>query len=141
MKRFKNNVISKKVAEAIIVAERLLLSDSAMISELQGKDDFRFNSGNGFEICHKILACTVVAPVFTYRPKWRFSKAIGMTQNGAIHLNIYKLEALSHVELTGLLVHEYFHMCNFGHGNNYKTAEKVKFSVPYFASENISRWL
>lgn len=142
--RFQNNVLSKKVAAAIIDAELLLDPvNSPMLKEFKNKNDFKYNSGTGDEVYTRIAECNVVAPIFTYRPKWRFSRAIGMTQNGAIHLNIYKLESLSHNDLTGLLVHEYLHLCGMGHGNNYKTAEKVKYSVNYYASEAISqgKWL
>lgn len=141
MGRFQNNVISKKVADAVISAERLFYPESLMMNEIINKNDFKFKSGSGNEIYSKILHSKVVAPVFTYRPKWPWTKALGYSGNGAIHLNVYKLDALSHADLVGLLCHEYLHEVGFSHGNNYKTAEKVKFSVNYFVSENIGRWL
>lgn len=141
--RFQNNVLSKKVAAAVIDAEILLDPlFSLMLKEFKNKNDFKYNSGTGDEVYTKIAECNVVAPIFTYRPKWPWSKALGMTQDGAIHLNVYKIEAMSHEDLVGLLVHEYLHVGpGFSHGNNYKTKEKTLFSVNYFASENIGKWL
>ena len=141
MKRFKNNVISQDVAFAIMVAEKMLSEDSAMMRELSEKNDFRFNSGNGFEVCQKILACTVIAPVFTYRPKVFWSKAMGYSDGKAIHLNLRKLDNFNLHELTGLLVHEYLHLVGFSHGSNFPSTEKNQFSVNFFCSQNIKRWL
>lgn len=141
MKRFNVNVISKEVIEAAKVAERLLSPGSLMLEEIRLKNDFKYNSGTGEEVYQKIVNCDAIVPVFTYRPKWRFTKAIGYFGRDAVHINIYKLDELEHNELVGLLVHEWLHKAGFGHGNNYKTKEKVLFSVNYFASENVSRWV
>ena len=141
MKRFKNNVISQDVAFAIMVAEKMLSEDSMMMRELQNKNDFKYNSGSGIEVYNKILACTVIAPVFTYRPKLPWSKAMGYSDGKAIHLNLRKLDGLNLPELVGLLAHEAAHICGFSHGSNFKNKEKVNHSVPYFISENIQRWL
>jgi hypothetical protein len=138
MKRFKNNVISKKVSDAIIDAEKLFLPDSLMMNEIINKNDFKFNSGRGNEIFCRIMNYKGIAPVFTYRPKWPWTKALGYSGNGAIHLNVYKLDSLTHADLVGLLCHEYLHEVGFSHGNNFKTKEKILYSVNYYVSEGIS---
>lgn len=140
--RFKNNVINKDVAYACGIAEYLLSSESLMMKELRQKNDFAFNSGTGEEVYQKIVKCNKTVPVFTYRPKWFFTKALGMTKNGAIHLNIYAIDKLDPVALVGLLCHEWLHAGpGFTHSNNYKTEFKCNFSVNYFVSENIKRWI
>ena len=140
--KFQNNVINKNVAAAIIDAERLLHPDSKMMQELKLKNDFKYNSGTGVEVYNRVINCDVVAPVFTYRPFWFRSKVLGYADGKAIYLNLYKLDKLNHAELVGLLLHEWLHLGpKFGHGNNYKTKDKVNFSVNYFVSENVGKWL
>jgi hypothetical protein len=80
--------------------------------------------------------------VFTYRPLNPFTRAIAMTDgDGSIHFNIYKVNKLSTADLVSTICHEYGHLCGFGHGNNYKTNYKCEWSLPYYLSENVSRWL
>lgn len=143
IKRFKNNVISKKIAQAVVDADLMLHPGSSMMQDISSKNDFRFNTGTGVDVYTKIIACNIVAPVFTYRPKWPWSSALGYSDKKGIHLNVYKIEVMTHAETVGLLCHEYLHQVGFGHGNNFKTEEKVKYSVNYFASEGISngKWV
>jgi hypothetical protein len=71
-----------------------------------------------------------------------FTKAIAMTDgDGSIHFNIYKLKSGAVADLVATICHEYGHLCGFGHGNNYKTNYKCEWSLPYYLSENVSRWL
>lgn len=139
--RFQNNVIDKNVTQAIIAAENLFSPLSPMMQAIQKKNDFKFNSGSGEEIFQKIMNHRQSLPVFTYRPKWRFSKAIGYYDGRAMHINLYKLPGMSHADIVANLCHEKLHHIGFSHGNNWKTEEKCLFSVPYFASENITKWL
>lgn len=140
--RFKNNVINKEVANACVVANELLTEGSLMLEEIRKKNDFAYNSGTGEEVYNKIIKCKTVVPVFTYRPKWFFTKALGMTKNNAIHLNIYALDNMDEKALVGLLCHEWLHAGpKFSHSNNYKTEFKCKHSVNYWVSENVSKWI
>lgn len=139
--KFQNNVINKNVAAAIVDAERLLRPESKMMQELRLKNDFKYNSGTGEEVYNKIVNCDVIAPVFTYRPFWFRSKVLGYADGKAIYLNLYKLDKLNHTEVVGLCLHEYLHMAGFNHKSNFKTQDKVLYSVPYFVSEGISRWI
>lgn len=143
--RFQNNVINKDVAFAVMIAETLFQPESLMMQELREKNDFKYNSGNGIEVYNKILNCKKVALIFTYRSKLPWSKSLGYSDGKAIHLNLRKLERLNLPELVGLLCHEYLHLVGFNHGfgasANFKTKDKCEKSVPYFASENVSKWL
>jgi hypothetical protein len=60
-------------------------------------------------------------------------------------LNINKAELMAITDPTRMatkeICHEYGHLCGFGHGNNYKTNYKCEWSLPYYLSENVSRWL
>lgn len=138
--KFDNRTIEPRVYKAIMDAEYLLLPDSKMMAELAVKDDFAFNSGTGKEVVHKIVNCNKKAAVYFYKPFNPFTKALGYSDGKDIHLNVRVFDKLSHNDLVGLLCHEWLHFL-FSHGNNYKTEFKVKFSVNYFVSENVSRWL
>jgi hypothetical protein len=140
--RFKNNTLYKEIDHAIKIAESLLNPNSPMMNELREKNDFAFNSGTGEEVYMKIVNCKIIAPVFTYRPLWRFTAALGYSDKKGIHLNIYRIDKLDHVSLVSLLCHEAsHHLFGFSHGNNYKTEFKCKHSVPYWLSENAWRFL
>ena len=139
--RFQVNIISKEVKAAAILAEGLFDYQSAMMQELAEKDDFKYNSGTGLEIFLKISRFKKTIQVFSYKPWYAYSKAIGYSDSKGIHINLRKLGSLSHADIVGWLVHEASHQVGFTHSSNYKTEEKVKFSVPYYISENISRWL
>lgn len=136
--RFKNNVIDKNVAHAIKEVESLLTPDSTMIKDLSAKNDFQYESGGMVHLV--LLEQRQPIPVFTYRPWNPWTKAIGYFDGKAIHINITKLDKFDFKELCGLLLHEYAHYCGFKHGNNFKTEHKCKYSVPYYLSENITKW-
>lgn len=143
---FENKTNNSDITAAINLAERLLFTDSKMMSELYNKNDFKYGSGDGHEVAEKLqLLPPWPIPVYAYRPKNPFSKAIAYRDSFGIHFNIYKISKLTTVEMTGTLLHENAHERGFNHGTgwfaNYKTDEKVKYSVPYFLSENVSKWL
>jgi hypothetical protein len=141
--RFENRTTHCNIAIAISRTERLLdWDESPLQNEVYFKNDFRFNSGTGASIAHKL--CTNNLPpvcVFIYRPFNPWTKAIAYFDGKAIHFNIRKLPFLTVEQITGTLLHEYAHYCGFTHGNNFKTKEKCLYSVPYYLSENVSRWL
>lgn len=144
--RFNNRTNNPELASAISLAEKLLLSDSKMMQEVRNKNDFRFNSGTGEQVYTELLTPPPwPIPVYTYRPKNPFTKAIAYRDALGIHFNVYKIKSLDTVSMTGTLLHELSHDEGFNHGTgwfaNYKTDEKVKYSVPYFLSENVSKWL
>lgn len=142
MKRFINQTTSSRISDAIVEAEKLLDPNSRLASDILWKDDWKYNSGTPKNI-YTLLFEVEWKPIsiYTYRPKNPFSKAIGYFDGKAIHINIRKLPQISGEGLVGLCLHEYAHACGFTHGSNWKTKEKCEKSVPYFLSENISRWL
>lgn len=139
--RFDNRTISPRVSKAVQIAEKLFEPDSKMISDLYNKNDFEFNSGDGHEVCKKILESHAVSKIYFYKPFNPLTRAIGYRDSKGIHINVRKFDSLTEADLVGLLGHEHLHDIGFGHGNNYKTDFKCKFSVNYFVSENILRWL
>jgi predicted metallopeptidase len=142
MKRFQNMTNQQKVNDAIVVAESLLSFNSNMMSEIKAKNDFAFDSGTGIQVYDKICKCEAVAPVYTYKAKWFLSKALGYSDSTGVYLNLRKLDSISYKELIGLLCHEWLHYGpHFTHGNNYPSEFKNKFSVNYFVSSNISKWI
>jgi hypothetical protein len=138
--RFKNLTYKGAVDAAIADATRLLKFDSKMLNDIFNKRDFKYDSGPSHLIANSLELIREPIDIYTYRP-WYPSRAIGYFDGEAIHLNLRKLPALTHVDLVGNLLHEYAHYCGFHHGNNYKTEEKCLYSVPYFISENVGQWL
>jgi hypothetical protein len=141
MKRFKNQTIEGKITEAISIAESLLEPTSLMIKEISQKTDFRFNSGSGSDVVMRLVYPKELIPIFTYRPFNIFTRAVGYFDGQAIHVNIRKLPVMSVIEVAANCLHEYSHYCGFIHGSNWYSEEKGRYSVPYFISNNIKRWL
>ena len=139
--RFRNCIINANVAHAIVQVEKLLSEDSQMIKELSQKNDFKFESGSGESVVKKLLAQREPINVYSYRPWNPLTRAIGYYDGKYIHLNIKAIENFDFNDLCGLLLHEYSHYAGFKHGNNFKTEEKCLKSVPYFLSDNVSRWV
>ena len=141
MNKFINNTINQNIKEAICLATDLLTHESKMIDDVMNKNDFKYNSGTGEEVAQKLLRPLPPIKVNTYRPWNPWTKAIGYYDGTGIYINVRALEWMTVTDITANLIHEYSHYAGFGHGNNYKTNDKVLFSVPYYLSENISRWL
>ena len=141
MKRFYVNLINDKVKDAALVAERLLHYESSMMKELRAKNDWKYNSGSGEEVYQRFAKATAVVPVFFYKTINPWSSVLGYYDGKAIHINSRKIDKLSHADLVGLLLHEFSHAAGFTHGNNYKTQDKVLYSVPYYLSSNVEKWL
>jgi hypothetical protein len=145
MKLYDNRTIRPSIAAAIHAATNLFDYQSGMMQELAEKDDFKFNSGLGYEIVNKIRAFDKAVPVFTYRPWNPFTAALGYSKKGKVYINVRKLDSMEFSDLVGLMVHERLHAIGFNHGtgmySNYKTEEACLYSVPYYCSENILKWL
>lgn len=141
MKRFQNMTTSTKIDAAIEIAERLLSVGSKMLTEISTKNDFKYNSGTGLDIAVDLRITREPVKVFTYKSFNPWSAAIGYFDGKAIHINIRKLPNMDAIDVARNLCHEYSHYCGFGHGNNYKTKEKTLYSVPYFISENLQKWI
>jgi hypothetical protein len=139
--RFINMTNNKELTTAAYIASELLHPSSPLIRKISTINDFRYNSGNGSEIVMKLCAPRPQLPIYTYKSKNPFSRAIGYFDGKAIHLNTRKLPLMEHQDLVANLLHEWSHYCGFGHGNNYKTKEKMEFSVPYWISENVYKWI
>jgi hypothetical protein len=138
--RFKNCTINQRLNHAISYVETLLHEDSRMMFDLRQKNDWKYNSGSSEEIVKELIIKRPIINVYTYRPFNPFTRAIGYYKNNAIHINIKFLDNFDYQLVCGLLLHEYAHYCGYSHGNNFKTQDKVLYSVPYYLSENVTRW-
>ena len=141
---FRNCVISKEVPRAINDATSLLFAYSPMIRELKElKNHFKYDTPENF--VEMLLSTKKIINVYTYRPKNPWSKVIGYYSEGKIHLNLKKLPTMDHYELVGFLLHEYAHYSGLNHGTgftrNYVTDDKLIYSVPYYLSQNVKRWI
>jgi hypothetical protein len=139
------------IPDLTLAAEKacaLLKPDSKMIAELGMKDDWEYNSGVGVYVGVK-MAQKPDEPLrlLSYRPKNPLSNTIGYRRAGTdmAFINLYRLKTLSFKDLVAWTLHEYSHYRGFLHGTgwfaNYKTKHKCQYSVPYYISENIGRWL
>lgn len=125
--------------EPALIAEEMLYPGSKMMNEIAGKNDFKYDSGSGIDVYLKLSAARKPITVGVYRSKNPWSKAVGYFDGKGIYINTRK--KLLRDEIVGLFLHEYAHYCGFSHGNNFKTKEKCLYSVPYWLSENVSKWL
>lgn len=141
MKRFQNQTNQSKISDAIVIAESLLVYNSKMLVDVSKKNDFKFESGKGVEVSLALYASQSIVNVYTYKPFNRWTSAIGYSDGKDIFVNIRKLPERSVLDVAANLLHEFAHHAGFKHGNNFKTQEKVDFSVPYYLSENILKWI
>lgn len=141
--KFQNMTTSREIAEAIKLADILLLPYTGLFESVKAKDDWKFDSVRiGMDVAWSLCVSKRPSiPVFTYKPFNPFTKAIGYFDGKSIHINSRKLPFMTTVEIAANLIHEYAHYCGYTHGSNWKTEEKCLYSVPYFLSENISKWL
>jgi len=139
--RFRCNIIDPKVVEAVKKAEDLLQAGSNMIFDVSNKNDFKYGSGSGVQIAVNLIKLREPIDIYAYKPFYPFIKAIGYYDGEAIWINIRKMKVMNIDALIGLLLHEYAHYCRYSHGNNYKSKGKLLYSVPYYLSENVSKWL
>jgi hypothetical protein len=139
--RFTNKTGNNDVTMALITAHVLLTDGSKMINEIRVKNDFKYGSGRGALVASRLLDQRLPIEVFMYRPWNPWTAAVGYFDGEAIHVNSRKVGSFNLVDIVGLLLHEYGHYCGFYHGNNYKTQEKCLFSVNYFMSENVGKWV
>ncbi len=138
---FRNCIIDKKMVHAIKWAESLLKASSPMIMDLLQKTDWKYNSGSSSDVVLCLLTPREPVNVYTYRPWNPFSRSIAYTDGKSINFNINKIGQLSESEIAGSLLHEYSHICGFTHGNNFPSEDKNKFSVPYYLSQNVKKWI
>jgi hypothetical protein len=141
--KFENRTNNENIKRAIFVAHDMLQPDTDMYDSVFYKDDWKYDGiKQGSHVIYNLIDIKrPVAQVFTYKPFNPWTSAIAYFDGKAIHFNIRKLPFLTVEQITGTLLHEYAHYCGFTHGNNFKTKEKCLYSVPYFLSENVSRWL
>jgi hypothetical protein len=136
--RFINNTYDINLNRAIESACELLTLYSPMANDLTLKTDWKY--GVTGDVLKTLLEEREPIGIYTYRPWNPWTKAIGYFDGKSIHINI-RVMPLNQINLVGLILHEYAHYCGFTHGNNYKTEDKCLYSVPYYLSENVRKWL
>jgi hypothetical protein len=129
-------------------AEQLLMPNSAMMLEILEKDDWQYQSGNGTEVYNKLSIVSGRVDVYTYKHWNPRSKVVGKFDGQSIYINMRKKH--TYESLVATLLHEYSHFKGFNHfsrtwygrdNSNTKTEHKCLFSVPYWLSENVGRFL
>ena len=144
MKRFNLCAVSTKLEIAIDEVKYLLSYNTPMMVDILGKQDWKYNSGTGLSVHDSLLKERDVINVYIVPSK--NTKAVAYFQNGNIYIYQSYLDYSSIGELIGTLLHEYAHYCGFNHNSsfgtsNFKTKAKCLYSVPYYLSENVARWI
>lgn len=137
--RFSNQTDSEQVQVAIYVAEQLLMPNSKAMMVIHEKNDFKYSSGEGYQVHDKLVSEKPLVKVAFYKPMYPWSSALGYFDGDRIFINYRKI--LDHKALVGLLLHEYAHYCGFHHSGNLISKEKIRYSVPYFLSSNVGAWI
>lgn len=137
--RFFINVIDEKVKIAAGIASAMLHQESYLMGLIKDKNDFKYDSGTGEQIYDKFKSTSFMLPVFSYKPLNRWTSAIGYYQSGRMFINGYKLPSMTVQEIAANLCHEYCHAIGYHHGNNFKTEDKMLYSVPYYVSEHVQK--
>lgn len=144
--RFSNETGFLKVSMAAAVVSELLTEKSPLIQEVKFKK-FKYGSGTGYSVAENLLSLSGLVDIKLYYPRYKNSNAIGHFSEGNIFLNAYRAEGLMMNDLIGFILHELAHKLGYHHKswiwflNNRKTKDKCEFSVPYFLSENVERWV
>ncbi len=123
----------EKVSIAVNKANILMLNNK-FYNEVE-KSDFTHTTDTSKVIAHylKLTFKTYEINVVTYKPWWRWSKAIAYVNKKnpfEIHLNAYRLPKRSIDDIVATLCHEISHSAGYGHGSNKKSKSKMN-SVPY----------
>ena len=144
MKRFNNCAVSGKLELVITSATLLLEEPSKLYNDVFHKNDWKYNSGSGIDVYKSIYK--EKTPINVYVVSSKNTKAVAYFQNGNIYIYQSYLDTASITDLVGTLLHEYAHYCGFNHNSsfgtsNFKTKAKCLYSVPYYLSENVSRWI
>jgi hypothetical protein len=144
MKRFNLCAVSIKLHGAILSAEMLLSDPSHLLDDCFNKNDWKYNSGTGLDVYTALL--NELEPINVYVVPSKNTKAVAYFQNGNIYIYQSYLDSADLGELVGTLLHEYAHYCGFNHNSsfgtsNFKTKAKCLYSVPYYLSENVARWI
>lgn len=136
--KFQNMTNKSIITQAIVIAEDYLTIDSYIMTLVANKNDWKYGTNmTGKEVAAK-LCMDLKKPVlvYTYKPWYRWSKAIGYFDGEAIHINLYRMSDDPY-EIAKNLCHEFCHYCGYSHGSNYGSKDRDQFSVPYFVSSNL----
>lgn len=148
--RFINNTNIELISNAAKKADALLDPFSGLVNDLRLKNDWKYDSGAGIRVALAMSSPAIKLNIFTYRPMNPFTSSVAHCDWNGIHFNIYKVNKLSEAFAVGILLHEAAHDRGFHHIDpgwwgkrraNYQTEEKNLYSVPYYLSENVSKWL
>jgi len=144
MKRFNLCAVSTKLEIDIENAEKLLVEPSRLYNNVFYKNDWKYNSGSGIDVYKSLYK--EKTPINVYVAPSKNTKAVAYFQNGNIYIYQSYLDAATNDNLIGTLLHEYAHYSGFNHNSsfgtsNFKTKAKCLYSVPYYLSENVSRWV
>jgi hypothetical protein len=136
--KFINKTDKELITKAIAIAEAHLTPDSYIMISVANKNDWKYGvKETGKEIVKKLCENPVTpVSVFTYKPWYRWSKAIGYFDGKSIYINSYRMSSDPH-DIAKNLAHEYCHFKGYNHASNYPSKDKDQFSIPYFVSSNL----
>jgi hypothetical protein len=106
--------------------------------------NFNFTEDTYLEVYANIIDATLCLPdryivVKTYRPKWRFTKAIAYAKDETIFINEFKINSLEVADYVGTFVHELAHLIKYKHKGNYVNQFNLG-TVPYVLGGLAEAW-
>lgn len=140
------------VESAIENADELLHPQSPLIGAVALKDDWKYGVESGVKAAFLLTHVPrPPVPVEIYYPKYKNSDQTAAWNGNRIGINGYWLmNNPGMIKLTGSVLHEWSHACGFNHQapgpwgyirRNYWSKDKSNYSIPYFISDNISKWI
>lgn len=144
----------KSLILANYIATWMLTPSSEFLRDLSQKNDWKWDNATGLKVEQALLSGSHLGVGF-YRSANPWSAAVAYYDGKKFYFNLrrfdgYRLDTLWEssdeykrgvASLVATLLHEFAHHAGFTHGDNYWSEEKSKYSVPYYISDNVYKWL
>lgn len=112
--------------------------DDAFLKRVKEIDSFNYTNDPGIVVAHRIQCFNGEITIRSYRPWFRWTKAIGYEKNGVIYINEYiKLPVLDRVEN---LYHEIIHSVGYSHKGNYVNEFNLQ-TAPYLVANMFKNYI
>lgn len=106
-----------------------LFQDELFLKRLRGLGGFNHTTKTGIDVANDIANYNGTVVIKSYKPFWRWSRAIAYAQGNTIYFNSRKNHD-NYYELCETIAHEIMHLIGYKHKGNYVTSYNLK-TVPY----------
>lgn len=112
--------------------------DDEFLKMVKEIDTFNYTSDPGIIVAHKIQSFNGEVRISSYRPFWRWSKAIAYEKNDVVYFNEYiDAPVLDRVET---IAHEIYHAIGYSHKGNYVNQFNIS-TVPYLCANLFKKYV